>query len=799
VDRECIIGNTTLRERNIGCLEREKEAMLPSGKMVSIVCLLVAVIGISLGAATQNDDAKRYIETDHFTAVISERGLEKITVLGEEQPVISYFAWRWFRRGPEDEWPGTNQQPSSFALEAKSQDKVTLAQTYEDFDFLWTFSAAHSGEALKVDCVAVARRDFKSGEWGAQMPQMAVPNGRGVWYPSEQSAIAHLSLDEKQTIFPAEDWVAIERSPGQASLLVIGLTEQWHKRVRLYQLMFTCLDWPKEIKAGQEMRMSYLLVPYTGRVEKAVAQFVTDRAPTEIDLPGGFAFWPAHSLENIPLSVTKSRSRLEKAATRIKIWLCRGETEPFQVVFTPAADRVFTNLALSFSPLRAEGSGRMLPDNCLKWFRVKYYNDTYPDILQPTEQFDTVAGKTYNYPMWVRLTVPDDATPGLYSGWITLRSGEEMLHRLRLQVYIWDFTLPPKCQFNTALFGFWNNFITQHMGVEPDSEALKNILRAGCDSLAAHHIIHGNDGLGLVPWGADWKTEQGRQELLDWCEFWKSHGLRLGELRSYDEQFWRQYWPIFRQRGWGDEIYSAHWDEYATVQRAQEAVAVAQKLRQIAPGLRFMSTAIGGGSLAVHQAADPGTDIWATTPRIIELRRQFFEQKLADGEQVWPYIHHHIHLSAGAAATRTFFWQLSRMGMDGCCNWGLTAWGDAPFSETAVGLSQERTYMNYPPGDGVLYWPGSQQLLESCRLQRIRDGIEDWMYLEMLQAKLERARAVGEEDTDWMHQAIIALRLRDAMVQDRLIPGTEVYEHVTDPQAFEEIRMAVGEALEDAP
>ena len=268
-------------------------------------------------------------------------------------------------------------------------------------------------------------------------------------------------------------------------------------------------------------------------------------------------------------------------------------------------------------------------------------------------------------------------------------------------------------------------------------------------------------------------------------------------MRVYEEEFWKHYWPIFKARGWDKEMYSGHWDEYSTIAKAREACEVAEKLRRLAPGLRFMSTAIGAG-LTVHETADPATDIWSTTPRMFTDRRSFFDARLREGEQVWLYIHHHIRFNAGRAAPRVFFWQLSRLNMDGCCLYGVNVWGGGPMHWTPEGLSQPETYYNYPLGCGVLYWPGRDRLLESVRLENIRDGIEDWMVLRMLQERLSEEEEHPQPTRQWIKQARIALRLRDALVSDR-VRSDEVFDHNADPMVFKEVRTAVGDALAAAP
>ena len=771
----------------------------------SVFLVMLCPCAIARGAEAAPDARARRLATAAFEVVVGPRGLQRFAAVGFEDALLSAFHWRWLRREAEDQWPGTMQASERVELTQGDDGTITLLQTFADFDFRWRFMPVHDGLGLEIDCVAMARRDFRSGAGGAQVPQLGWSTRPESVVYSDGEAHVRRSLRVPKAMQVGADWVAIECGLDRPSLLLVALTDDWHGRVRV-QLpdYLNSSDWPRDVHKGDEFRMRYHLVPFSGPVAMALERYLPRDEQPPIDLPRGFAFWSAHALAHVPLRAAESLERILAARDHdgIDVRLARGETEPFQVVFTPATGRRFDDVELAFTALRHADAEVTLPGTALRWRRARYLNLSEADVLEPPAPFTAGAGRDRNHPLWVDVSVPADAVAGEYEGFVLLRADGRDLARLPLRVHVWDFELPRRVPLRTALFGFWPNFLRDHYpAAKASDEVLHDMLRRGCDALAAHRIVHNNDTVGQVPWRPSVPrllTPEGERELLEWCEFWSQRGLAIGEVRVYEPHFWEHYWPIFRSRGWADEVFSAHSDEYATLEGARKALRAAESLRSVAPGLKFMSTAIGAG-LTVHEAADPATDIWSTTPHVFTALRSFFEGRRAAGESVWLYLHHHVHMTAGPAAARTFFWQLSRLGLDGCCLWGLNAWGKEPMSWSDDGLVQHKTYVGYPSGAGVLFWPGPDGMLESARLQRVRDGIEDWMMLSMVEQALEGARGRAASDTPWMKQARVALRLRDALVRDALIAGTEVFEHQRDPVVFEEIRAAVGDALAAAP
>ena len=51
------------------------------------------------------------------------------------------------------------------------------------------------------------------------------------------------------------------------------------------------------------------------------------------------------------------------------------------------------------------------------------------------------------------------------------------------------------------------------------------------------------------------------------------------------------------------------------------------------------------------------------------------------------------------------------------------------------------------PGDGIFLYPGKEHVLPSIRLAQVRDGVEDYEWLQLAAAKAGAAKADAESRT----------------------------------------------------
>jgi len=432
----------------------------------------------------------------------------------------------------------------------------------------------------------------------------------------------------------------------------------------------------------------------------------------------------------------------------------------------------------------------------------------------------------------VRLRVPRSAEPGLYDGEVEVRTNNGIVATIPLHIHIWRTALPTEGQFNTAEFGFWPEHIAAQMDIGLGSPQMRQLLTQAAHQLASHRVVHDNDGLGAVPYhisryGIDPLSTEGQQEIIRWCEFWRSYGLRLScsfrvcginptpEQKAYARRFWEIYRPILEKRGWDKMVYTKVADEPHGEQQIRDYVETGKFLKSLMPSLQIAVTNIGGENrIESFRTLSQVVTIWGQSlycnfgpflwsppwEEETKLLRPFLLQRARAGDHIWPYIHGAARLRSDGYVLRSFFWQLAEYGFDGCWLWGTTAWGDSPQNKIepiAVGLRQDKPYASQL-GDGVLFWPGDDCLLESVRLEKIRDGIEDWELWRVLDQRMKMARKHPRRYRDWLCRAQRALRLRDGQV-DEWISGHGGFVHKTDADYFAMARRALGFALDATP
>ena len=558
----------------------------------------------------------------------------------------------------------------------------------------------------------------------------------------------------------------------------------------------------------------------------------------------GWHAWTTGSQELVPLRPDLAADRAGSAESGVRLDVFRGEVEAFQIVLTPrSASSSLTDVHLVFDPLVSEDE-RSLDAGYFEWLRVGYFNQARPDILMPVSGFETFTDDIYNYPMWVRLTVPRAAEPGLYRGQVRVEASSGTVGAIPLAVKVWHTSIPRQARFNTMFFGFavpetLSRLLALHLGIS-DSPERREILSESAQVLANHRITHDNDSIGAIPYYPpqhDPLTPEGQDEVMRWCEFWTGHGLRLtSSFRVMNSNqyatdpdrvdrarsFYSTYAPLLRERGWADMVYTVIDDEFRGIEAAKKAVATGLFLKSLMPELSIAATSMSQSrgrpeaNENAYKTASQAVTTWATDvgynmgpfrdgipAKAVEKVPKFLFERAAAGDRIWPYIHGCLDLTQDGYTIRSFFWQLTAYGFDGTCLYSVTDWGTEEahlLRSDRFGLIQDQAPAHPPPGVGVLFWPGEKRLLETARLEQVRDGIEDWECFTMLDERLIRAHRDPSRYASWIQQAEEALRLRSGQVSPFTYrPSWGVFEHAADEAYFARARRALGEALDATP
>jgi hypothetical protein len=118
---------------------------------------------------------------------------------------------------------------------------------------------------------------------------------------------------------------------------------------------------------------------------------------------------------------------------------------------------------------------------------------------------------------------------------------------------------------------------------------------------------------------------------------------------------------------------------------------------------------------------------------------------------------------------RVLFWQQKRENIEGLLYWD-TAWWSADVKNPWTDMATVKDINKGIRGDGSLFYPGKQVGVDgpvsSLRLEMIRDGLEDFEYLTLADARLSKKATqdfvarVARNMTDWERDPLALEKVR---------------------------------------
>jgi hypothetical protein len=302
---------------------------------------------------------------------------------------------------------------------------------------------------------------------------------------------------------------------------------------------------------------------------------------------------------------------------------------------------------------------------------------------------------------------------------------------------------------------------------------------------------------------------------IDWTEFDREiefcldHGLNAfnvswarvpggwGKVNAVDPQALRASAEILRQtqehlkaNGWLDLAYLYTIDEPGADAFYDVKQAFAH-VHQAAPDLKRLLTFGYGASRPIrpgfprYRLLEGYVDIWVPHSDCFE--PEYLETRRRAGDEIWEYVcisaqkpYANIWgIDFPGTDPRVVFWQCYAEEITGFLYWATDYWEKDPWQEP----------LTYPGGngDGSLLYYGPDGPVNSLRWEAVRDGIEDYDYLAMLQKLARRAGDEGRAPE---------LRQRARELLD-VTPVTRSYtDYSTSPSVIAEQRARIGRLIE---
>ena len=488
-------------------------------------------------------------------------------------------------------------------------------------------------------------------------------------------------------------------------------------------------------------------------------------------------FWAAHS----STKVGQADARPESAASSLSIAAARGEYEAAQLVLS--ASKPLRGVRVCTGHLRRRRIGSISNRN----IEVRYacyvpmpvHGRSAPDPLPLLDQIDVEPGK--NLPIFVIVRVPRNARAGIYTAPVQIE-WEGGKTQTTLTLTVWDFSLPKKPSCVTA-FGYIKDLIAQAHGLEMQSARAQELAAKYCAMMLDY---------GLSPFHipAPYSSRETRRFLED---------PRLTsfviEYSENDDEL-AETIRLLKDRGWWSKGYFYIQDEPCNEEQYQRLRQTSQRVKSFAPDARIVSPFFRRPEFdetkSIFDLAADDVNIWCISSHHYDLdpvvREQYHKMKNR-GDTLWwyvccgpgsPYCNFFVEMSG--MQHRMLFWQQKMNHVEGLLYWCTTYWNSDPSQGTGNDPWTDMATVKFINpniyGDGSLFYPGNKVGFDgpvlSQRMLIIRDGIEDFEYLTILQERR------GDRKAEEMISRLV----------------TSMTEYCQAPEQLEQIRSEIAHDIE---
>ena len=497
--------------------------------------------------------------------------------------------------------------------------------------------------------------------------------------------------------------------------------------------------------------------------------------------------WTAPSLNRVGMTDVAGSS------TRISLSAARNEYESFQIVVNGASSGL-SNVNVKVSDLDGP-NGQVIPRTSFALYREKYVQVNasspnwggpnkpigpgwYADALIPFNDpstgkplsgatltavpFDLKAGN--NQPIWVDLLVPKTAAPGQYTGTYTVTSNQgNFVGSIALTV--WNFTLPSAPSLKSAFLFF------QAGTLASQQELMRNKIFPLSTNPKDQSLLIKDYGLSATHTGPFSGADVGHCSMSPAppVSYFKSlasaqqPGLMLYNYSADEIGHCSNLYPTIRQ--WSNNMHQAG----------------ISNLISMSPNPALYSDGSTSGRSAV--------DIWVLLPLMYNNAQAEVAKVLKKGDTVWSY--NTLVQDAYSPKWLIDFDPINFRIQPGFINQslnltGLLYWRVDKFpSDPWNNVNNAGTYSsaNYP-GEGMLVYPGQQVgvpgVVASMRLKWLRDGVEDYDYVQILKnlgkedLAMHISKSVGPDWTNWTrdHAALESAREQLGQAINRIMNTT---------------------------
>ena len=453
--------------------------------------------------------------------------------------------------------------------------------------------------------------------------------------------------------------------------------------------------------------------------------------------------------------------------------------------------------------------------NQFKEVLVRQVPARFPDYLLEEQKLD-IAKEVYQA-AWLTINIPKDAEPGKYSTRIRIEH-KGGYQELPVDLAVYPFTLPDKRNLKVTEWYSTRSFEKQHGIKEKYSQEWFDVLR-----IYAKNMVEHRQNIFQVPMNTI-EISKSKNGLFSFDferfdqianVFWETGNmdyLETGELASFGEERWFstdisfKNFNVYNQESSttvemkGKEVipyllpaFENHLREKGWLARTLFHVKDEPTLRNVSAWKEISSIVHKYAPDLVRIDALETThlfdDIEIAVPKLdyLDAWLDTYQEAARNGTELWYYTvgiyqarsYPNKTIDMPLIDNRILHWINYKYDLKGFLHWGWNHWTENPFQEVGMHV-----------GDGWHVYPTRKGVLNSLRWEQMRNGIQDYEYLLLLEDEVENLRDSLGSGFNWINPRQRSEEITGFVVQNLL-------EHSDDPEILYKSKKEIINELSD--
>jgi hypothetical protein len=489
------------------------------------------------------------------------------------------------------------------------------------------------------------------------------------------------------------------------------------------------------------------------------------------------------------------------------------------------AEKQLKDVSVKLNPFRNLKTGSILKENSSEWNfigSVKLERNTpnqppdvlsrpapamFPEYLTDERAVDIIPKNCKA--VWITINIPADAGSGIYNGSAIVKSGSEE-HSIPVKLTVYPLSMPVERHLKVIEWHDMNDFEKFHGIKEKYSEEWFGMLRKYASNMASHrqnifqvpmnviNIRNTKDGVLEFDYSrfdqiADVFWETGLMDMLETgflANFgkgdWFSTEILLKDFTVLDANTGKniimkgtevvpslitEFESHLREKGWLDKTLFHVRDE-PSVHNALAWKDMSDYMHKYGPDL------IRGDAIETTFLLD---DIEIACPKLDHFAtwNDSYKAWAEKGGEIWFYT---VGIYQGSRFpnktidmplidSRLMHWLNYKYDAAGYLHWGYNQWDDDPFNKIGEHI-----------GDAWHVYPTKNGLFNSLRWEEMRNGIQDYEYLKMLEDKISTLKDSLGSQFSWIDP-----RQRSKEIAGRVVKSFA--DHTDNPEVLDNARL----------